>query len=772
METQQLDLNALKCLCKISVCPPEESTDFEKLGSTGMDGGTNAAERFIIEFGTQNPSILVSVGQKIGINDVIATMKGIPVKSKVAGTITEKTDKYIIGEYETDCESILSSIGLSSDMTEEDLRNKLESTESSFDALNNILKEDANVSSFIKDYILRFRFADLALNSIEFVNYALPWTFGTTDSMVEKYGKDSDKIIEKYNDKVKDICSSTNIKSKCEANNMMAIKNDLDAAKKKYFSKIIAQYNKTGSYGNNSGKISEYMLYDMYSEYINSDDFVYDENNPYVVELYYHITTFMQIRERLEYNGSNIDALLANFRSLCDETIRKYWDDTEYDYYGKMKEIFRYDFYAHGSDDTGASLKDAGRDTLYKKVLDYLKNLTKYVQPKSSEEKYKDMDVDSIINGGEVEDSDEDKAMMELEKKLKKIAISFVQLKRVETEMDQNYFSEYIPDDDTNDIFTLKDQIGAMSLKEYVSTYTTLISAPPTPETAAAITAVVAAMQKYIDPLLRLTRNESRILRDLSDRAIAWYLDHGEDIRSGKIFESMMEISWPNSSAVYKDTMKHDFFYLEEPKTLEEQLNDPMANGGEISNTDENGYVFTEDSMKTQMDIFSLGYWLKYCAMATLVNCMLPMYWSTGLIIAGAPIKLPIIYLPLIVIPGRVTIVIGLGICGICPLPMILFVNYSDTDASIIPIINIVIDLLQKIPPLMMKLGEMPVKGIIKGLIEAQDTAINQLEQKKTQIGMQIQNLKNGVDTDKEVLANLKIMRGDDPTTNSAKKAD
>ena len=121
---------------------------------------------------------------------------------------------------------------------------------------------------------------------------------------------------------------------------------------------------------------------------------------------------------------------------------RKYWDDTEYDYYGKMKEIFRYDFYTHGSDNTGASLKDAGRDTLYKKVLDYLKNLTKYVQPKSSEEKYKNMDVDSIINGGEIEDSDEDKAMMELEKKLKKIAISFVQLKRIETEMDQNYFSE------------------------------------------------------------------------------------------------------------------------------------------------------------------------------------------------------------------------------------------------------------------------------------------------------------------------------------------
>ena len=639
-----------------------------------------------------------------------------------------------------------------------------------FNKVNDILQENANVTAFIKDYILRFRFADIALNSIEHVNYLTPWILDTTESIVDQYKRDSDQIIEAYDNKVKAICSSTNVKAKCESDNMMSLKKDLDSAKKKYFKKIIDQYNKVNSYGNNSGKIKEYMLYDMYSDYITSDEFVYDESNPYVVELYYHITTFMQIRSRLEYNGSNIGSLISKFQTMCGKVLKKYWDDTVYDYYGRMKEIFKYDFYAKGEGFNKASIKDQERETLYKKVLNYLKTLTKYVQPRSNEEKYKDMDVNSILNGAEVADTKSEKKMRELEEKLKKIAISFVQLKRIESEMDQNYFSEYIPEDDTEDIFTLKNQLGMVSLQEYAATYTALMVAPPSPESAAALAAVIAEIQKYVDPLVMLTRNESRILRELSDRAIEWYTTNEDDIQSGKIFENLLEVGWPNPAKIYKDKIKHDFYYIEEPKTIDEQMNDPMMNGEHVSMVGDDGYVYTEDSMRTKFDIFSFGYWIKYCTMATLVNCMLPIYWSTGIIIAGAPTMLPIIYLPIIVIPGRVTIVIGLGICGICPLPMILFVNYGNIDGSLIPVINILIDCLKKIPPLTMKIGELPIKGIIKGLIEAQDAKINSLEQEKRDIDMQIQNLKQGVDIDRHLLSDLKKMRGDDPTSHTKKK--
>jgi len=120
------EFQALQKLCRISICPPEETTDFDQLfsDSTGMDGGANSSERFVIEFGSDNPTITVSVNQHIKIDDTIAYMKGIPVKSHINGIITEVTDKYIIGTYETDYNEILSSLGLSAEMTEEDIKNR------------------------------------------------------------------------------------------------------------------------------------------------------------------------------------------------------------------------------------------------------------------------------------------------------------------------------------------------------------------------------------------------------------------------------------------------------------------------------------------------------------------------------------------------------------------------------------------------------------------------------------------------------------------------
>ena len=92
---------------------------------------------------------------------------------------------------------------------------------------------------------------------------------------------------------------------------------------------------------------------------------------------------------------------------------------------------------------------------------------------------------------------------------------------------------------------------------------------------------------------------------------------------------------------------------------------------------------------------------------------------------------MPIIYIPFNVINGRVTVVIGLGICGICPLPMILFANLSDIPGSLIPSINISIDILKglvsKIPSLSVK----QIKPAIKEMIIKQDDKINELNKRK-----------------------------------------
>ena len=79
----------------------------------------------------------------------------------------------------------------------------------------------------------------------------------------------------------------------------------------------------------------------------------------------------------------------------------------------------------------------------------------------------------------------------------------------------------------------------------------------------------------------------------------------------------------------------------------------------------------------TETDFGSYKYWLKYCAMATLIG-LNPATWSTGFILPTGPLLLPVIYIPITPITTPYGfIVLGLTICGIWIFPMILMTNYS-----------------------------------------------------------------------------------------------
>lgn len=62
----------------------------------------------------------------------------------------------------------------------------------------------------------------------------------------------------------------------------------------------------------------------------------------------------------------------------------------------------------------------------------------------------------------------------------------------------------------------------------------------------------------------------------------------------------------------------------------------------------------------------------------------------------GVPIPLPIIYLPIYYLPGSCGVLFGLGICGIAVWPMIVLVNNTAYDATMLIPINLVIDLVRK----------------------------------------------------------------------------
>lgn len=744
--------------CMISMCPPDSSTDLDYLiENAGAFNNIESPDKFIVEFGGTYTQLQVNPGQIIKDDDFIGYVDNIQVKSKVKGTVTEVHENYFMGSYANELSDIIDNISDLNNMSPDDIVRKFgDTTNSSFDKINELMKESANVNTFIKDYILRFRFADIASNTISHIVHNSTKSSISTSQICKSYNKAADKIINEYNDVIQKVCSSNNVKSYCERNDLTGLKKVLDDKKKLYFGKIISQYRNVSSFGYNSGHIADLMLYDEYLDYITSDNFVYDEQNPYIVELLYHITTFLQVRSRLEFNGSNIANLIAKFTSMCDNVIRRYWDGRTYDYYGRLKEIFQYDFYAANTDDfVEANIFDKDRVTLYSKVLKYLQNLCGYVEPKSADEKYKSLDVNTIINSGEIADTAEEKRAKQLNSSLKKISIFFVQLRRIETEIDPKYFEQFADPEFLEDIFTLKQELGNLSIRDYIVQYNAIMSnvsnTTDTLAVMAAQTAMTAYEQTYLNPFKRLAERESLILRSLSDKAVKWYLDNDDKINSGELFEQFKEATWSGKTTIYKDKEPYDFYFITKPDDSEKSDN----------------YPYSETSVKSKYGVSDFQYWMKYCAMATLVNCMLPMYWATGIIISGAPVLLPIIYIPILVIPGRVTTVIGIGLCGICPLPMLLFVNLSNMPGSVIPVINLVVDTIRKTATMMMDTPNITIKKTVEGLIEEQDKQINELNKQKKEITDKILTLQKGVETDKETLRNLKKQRNEDPTTNT-----
>lgn len=109
--------------CCISVCPPDTSTNFDD--ALGLKNEP-MSERFVVEFGTEHPEILVVPGQTIKIDQIIGYMRGVPVRSKINGTITEVSERYFIGIYDNDINSALLNTDFGNDLSEENIKKILE----------------------------------------------------------------------------------------------------------------------------------------------------------------------------------------------------------------------------------------------------------------------------------------------------------------------------------------------------------------------------------------------------------------------------------------------------------------------------------------------------------------------------------------------------------------------------------------------------------------------------------------------------------------------
>ena len=72
-------------------------------------------------------------------------------------------------------------------------------TQQDVEQLTKLLKDNSDCVLFIKDFILRFRFADLASHTKTTASYIKGTAkIDTTEKIIDAYSKDAERIIEDY----------------------------------------------------------------------------------------------------------------------------------------------------------------------------------------------------------------------------------------------------------------------------------------------------------------------------------------------------------------------------------------------------------------------------------------------------------------------------------------------------------------------------------------------------------------------------------------------
>ena len=205
--------------------------------------------------------------------------------------------------------------------------------------------------------------------------------------------------------------------------------------------------------------------------------------------------------------------------------------------------------------------------------------------------------------------------------------------------------------------------------------------------------------------------------------------DYEENKKITNDTSSFAEINWPTNGIIYINNIEHKHYLF---------IND--ANGNDnISEDDGNNQLST----KTKYEPTTYMYWLKYCGVASMINCMLPQFWGTGLIVAGAPMMMPIILIPTYVFGKNTIHVLGIGICGLAIYPMLIISNMTGDVYSYLPVINIVLELTREMVNNIKQQTNSQLKLVSQSQIDKYDKLIKETEEEIEKVKKEINVLKN-----------------------------
>lgn len=729
--------------CMISLCPPEESSNLAAIAK--FSPLLNEPKGVIVEFDSKyEHKINVQVGSVISFNEHIGNIKEMPVKSQVRGRVIKKTKNYFIADYldempEMDVDALIA---------------KYDNTE--MEEICDLFSNNANITNFIKDYLLETRIPAIANHLREHFTGTVNEV--STEKYLKKYRKEAREIQEDYEDKTKKACDKKNVEEYGRKSKLHVLKEKLDGYKEDAFEQIIGLYNNYKSLGYCSkGRIADYMLYDEYMDFLlDEEKFRYDDENPYVVKMFKLLCKFIGVRSKIEKNMENLPSLISKFNKLCKSTLKKYWKPDGGDYYTEIKNIFRFDYYTNDTEQLIQALEtDKNAVSLYSKVYDYLKAVCHYTTPKGETIEYSDdMDVNAALSSGKEDNTDRT-----MDTELRKIAFNFCLIRNVETSAnDDNVYSSSIANHAIVTAFYYLHLIAGILVEDYDENYTGIDPV---------VLASQAILRPYLKSLKKITQSEALEMEKLGKEVIQWYYENGKKVNDPHLFDAFKEVPW---GAMTKITYKNEYYnhtfltyVCNDAETMLAKIEDEPFDFDTQEDSDE--FYNKLNNLKSSYGPNTFPYWLRYLTIATIVNCMLPIYWGTGIIIMGVPIILPIIMMPIFVLPGRVTVVFGIGLCGICPMPLILFVNMGNVRASVLIPLNILADTLKSALKQVMNMQKKVIDLSYAPIITSLDATINQFQKELDDIDNQIHNIDSYIKNNKAILRNIKMRLKKDPTT-------
>ena len=263
---------------------------------------------------------------------------------------------------------------------------------------------------------------------------------------------------------------------------------------------------------------------------------------------------------------------------------------------------------------------------------------------------------------------------------------------------------------------------------------------------------------------LELVQEESKKIRAFWDKIIKEYKDCTYD----KCYNSLVNLAdkideyaqWPTPQDITIDNIYYQHYLFENiyPADLDSSINDISI--GDYSFPEEvefpeipDEYPVDENWALDEMNkheqlppddinaitIKDYPYWKKYFSLATLI-CIVPPFWNWGLdifpFIQNIPLPCIFIAIKSVYIPiFGIIMVFGIGIRGMYPWPIILYVNVSDQPISILtPLIAILDRLKNTFYGKLDSIEQVPIQSLVNAYIAKLNKEINELKKENMKL--------------------------------------